>query len=279
MQFSIKKLLAEVIEDEQTDSEFLPLARRLHAGINARIQREIDDQIDHPAQGHALLLKIFSAATDVPRLIDVQEARRDLANGKDGLNARIENLASKLAELLREREKRERQARLTAVWPHTLDDENPEYVCDMVITLIDRAVELESDKKQYMYSKFLRPHLSHLEYRFDEKYWPDTANLVDAIAWLANERRYLPSDDLGTIPSAGRQRSAAGDFKRLLDRKLSLLRGSWVGSELDEFDCHVAIEFPEGFELSDECMADLIQIFGFGAKSAKEVRQYRSMDN
>lgn len=275
MQFSIKNLLAEVIEDEQTDYEFLPLARRLQAGINARIQREIDDQIDHRYQGHALLLKLFSAASDAPRLSDVQEARRDLASGKDGLNARIENLAAKLADLLRERERKEHQARLRAVEPHTLDSRDPVYVCDTVMSLIDRAVaETEPVRKQLMYSNNLRRHLTRLDYRFDDKYWPDQADLVDAIAAFAGERQYLPSDALGLIPATIRQRDSAADFVRLLEDGLSEIRGLGVGS----FD-GLEINFPEDFILTDECKADLIQIFGFGAKSAKEVRQYRRADN
>ena len=274
MQFSIKNLLAEVIEDEQTDSEFLPLARRLHGGINARIQREIDDQIDHRYQGHALLLKLFSAAADVPRLSDVQEARRDLASGKDGLNARIENLAAKLADLLRERERKEHQARLRAVEPHTLDSSDPVYVCDTVMSLIDRAADLDSVRKQGMYLANLRPHLARLAYRFDYKYWPDQADLVDAIAAFAGERQYLPSDALGLIPATIRQRDSAADFVRLLEDGLSEIRGLGVGS-FDGWE----IDFPEDFVLTDECKADLIQIFGFGAKSAKEVRQYRRADN
>lgn len=274
MHFSIKNLLSEAINEGKVDTEYLRLAKSLESGINSRIESEISGQLTHAYQGNALLLKIFAAVTNVLQLGAVQEARRDLANNNESLNARIFDAATKLAKLLREREEKERQANLSPIEPCTLEDWNPSLLCDSVVTLIHRAAELDSDKKHGRYSQTLRPRLAALGSRFDSKYWPDQANLVDAIACFASERRYTPRDGIGLIAEQHRQRCASWDFLRLLEDGLSDIRGVSVGS-----DAAGAVVFPATFKLTAECEADLLQIFDFAEKTAKEIRQFRSREN
>ena len=274
MQFSIKKLLSSDLYAGNVDFAHLPFAALLSNGFTSRLQSEIDQQLNHDYQGQALLLKIFAAAYDVPHLRVAQDARRDLSSSKESLNDQIFSLASKLAELLRDREKRESQARLSAVLPSAIIEFELTYSSDSVVALIDRAAELETETKRLGYLSVIQPELTWLETRIDNRYWPDQASVIDAVASFANERRYSPSDDLGLIADKHRQRNDAGDFLRLLSFGLGHIRGLAIGGD-ETGD----IVFPDQFELSAECLADLSLIFNFGEISAKEARQFLRRHN
>jgi len=104
----------------------------------------------------------------------LRDDRRALIN----LNKKIEKYASKLAECIRERKDISEISGLSS------------YEDYHVIHWVDRAAE-----NNYMYQNYVQKELHVLRGRFDLKYWPNTHEVIDAIASFAVESEVYVTDD------------------------------------------------------------------------------------
>ncbi|NCA73076.1 MAG: hypothetical protein EOM91_24090 [Sphingobacteriia bacterium] len=149
---------------------------------------------------------------------------RDQIERAERLNREIETKARELAQLLRDRAAACPDVRTPADY-HPLD-------------LIERAAESSADAyKAHAFRSWVRDPLAALRRDFDLKYWPDTAELLDALADEQTRTDPEPYDS-AMCAAVGTRSHSIGDFVRAVLTDLS------EGSGL-----------PEGFALSAASLA------------------------
>jgi hypothetical protein len=149
---------------------------------------------------------------------------RDQIERAERMNREIEAKVRELAQLLRDRAAACPDVRLP-------DDHHP-------LDLIERAAESSADAyKAHAFRSWVRDPLAALRYDFDLKYWPTTAELLDALA--GEQARTEPEPyDSAMCAAVGARSHSAGDFVRA------------VLADLSE-----DTDLPEGFTLSAASIA------------------------
>ncbi|NCA72584.1 MAG: hypothetical protein EOM91_21495 [Sphingobacteriia bacterium] len=125
---------------------------------------------------------------------------RDQIERAARLNREIEAKARELAQLLRTR---------AAACPDVRkpDDHHP-------LDLIERAAESSADVyKAHSFRSWVRDPLAALRYDFDLKYWPTTAELLDALAGEQTRTDPEPYDS-AMCAAVGTRSHSSGDFVR-----------------------------------------------------------------
>lgn len=114
---------------------------------------------------------------------------------------------------------------------------------------IDRLLRLtdfmdEAGCKNGLYQSYIQPRLEELN-RFDLKYWPDIADLLQVLGDENTEVEIL--DEATRAIVSARRASLTDFFKDFFNRLYNISDGSWYG-------------FKKGFKLSDSSVASLSNI-------------------
>jgi hypothetical protein len=144
------------------------------------------------------------------KMESVRDALKEIrgADGVKGLNKSIQEKALELASLLR---KRDQLCELNSL--ARPDDYHP-------LDLIEPATKIadEHDKRQtthYLYTSWIKESLDALRSRFGLKYWPRTADMLEAMAGM-QDIEPVPCDTLDAAALKSRQASDR-DFLRALE--------------------------------------------------------------
>lgn len=148
---------------------------------------------------------------------------RDQIERAGRLNREIQTKARELAQLLRDRADACPDVRLP-------DDYHP-------LDLIERAAESADIYKAHAFRSWVRDPLAALRFDFDLKYWPTTAELLDALADEQTRTDPEPYDS-AMCAAVGARSHSIGDFVRAVLADLSEDPG-----------------LPEGFALSAASIA------------------------
>lgn len=81
------------------------------------------------------------------------------------------------------------------------------------------SVAAESTDDRHLFSQWVAPHLAALRCKFDLKYWPRTADYLDALATM-QEVEIEPTDTRDRAAMDSRQGRSPRDFVRALDESL-----------------------------------------------------------
>lgn len=128
--------------------------------------------------------------------------------------------AIELAELLRKRDDRRVHGGIAVP-----EDKDP-------IVLLHRAAESSDATTHYLFEKYIWPTLDGLNHRFDGKYWPNTADVLDALAEAQFGTDPAPIDRL-TAAALEVNQAGIRDFMRALDQALlDLAPPFYVGREI-----------------------------------------------
>jgi hypothetical protein len=204
----IDRLLARGLELDEAYEELL---NKLH---------------DHP---HALrvffdLLQSTAAFWSPEANIEARESRDRLV----GVNQEIQETASELACLLRER---------TELKNHS------GFSCDTHYHPVD--VIHAAAEKNYSYQSWVKERLNALTSQFDLKYWPDLSAFVQVIADDAARATPMPHDAVTDAGTEGKRAGLADTFKAF-----------FVALEESSRRNHGFL--PNAFELTDQSMASLL---------------------
>lgn len=120
------------------------------------------------------------------------------------LNADIAEKARDLADLIREREE-------LAAHHGVENPGNP-----LAYELLEPAAEISSHTTGYLYREWIEESISPLVERFDWKYWPTAADLLDALAEMQDVEPVAPMHD--AVESSREESWTA--FARILEAKL-----------------------------------------------------------
>lgn len=145
------------------------------------------------------------------RIAVLREAIKDI----NALTREIVDKARDLANKLRERSREMERLGVTPL-PGTdpLDLMEP---AAKVASLYDGTGDTHG-----LYVGFVKPRLHDLRARFDGKYWPTMADLLEALADVQTDVKAVPDDSLSRAATEVRQRSNR-DFLRALDQAIGEL--------------------------------------------------------
>lgn len=188
----------------------------------------------------------------------VKSTRQAIQEVSD-LTSEIQKNAAALAELLR---KRSRVCEMNAI-SKSPSDIHPVDLFGPAAEISDRHESLYGDT-HCRFMSFIDEPLKKLDYQFDLKYWPRTADVVEAIAEAQYDAAFSV-DDLSEAAISVRQASNR-DFMRALDKALS---------ELSDFD--IAITFSHAsYAAIVNAALGLNQTESAQAECARTVKKYRS---
>ncbi len=169
------------------------------------------------------------------------------------LNLEIASRAGELAKLLRTRNALRAHGDFTLPNDHTPLD------------LMQRAAELsEHDHTAYLYDRHIAPTLEDLDRRFDLKYWPTTADFLDALAEAQHLDEPEAQDSLTAAALQVREASAR-DFMRAVDEALDALSPSYYAGR--------KVELPHRTYAT---LCDVLLDHRDGTISDKSVKTYRA---
>jgi hypothetical protein len=140
----------------------------------------------------------------------IKETREAMRRIND-LNTEIAEKASKLAELLHRR---------SELATHGGGIENPGN--PLVYELLEPAAYIAGDQTGYLYRSWVNEHISALAKRFDYKYWPTCADLLEALA-ETQDIEPITGNNLTAAAIEASQKSSNLDFMRSLDQGLQNL--------------------------------------------------------
>lgn len=140
------------------------------------------------------------------RVGESREAVRRVAE----LSDEIAKKASELAALLRAREAHRAKHSITGP-----DDYHP-------LDVLNLAAARSDEDQAYRYGTWIAPRLGPLAADFDLKYWPRTADFLDALAELQTASTE-PYDELSRAAMSTRQGGSPLEFVRALDEALDNL--------------------------------------------------------
>ncbi len=159
---------------------------------------------------------------------DYLRAARAARRRQIELGDEIHQLASRLATCLRER---------TEIGERSGFGTNDTY---HVVDLIDRA-----SQDNGWYESWVKEPLDHLQCRFDLKYWPSLADLVDAIGGEALDVDIAPTDAITGAATSSSKRSKADSFRAIM---------AAIHDERTSFSLHPRAH------LSDDCYASILNV-------------------
>lgn len=191
------------------------------------VYRELVKKCADAEWRHIMAQVITVAAWWTPE--HAKSVRRSKKRVQD-LNKQIGGLASKLADLIEEREEQ-----CTA---SSLDGHDDTDVVDWIIKVADAG----DGRIRAMFNNYVKESLELLRNRFDDKYWPDQAAVLRAIAAFAVQHRVGASNPLTAAAVSSRQ-SSMRDFWRALSRAIDLLKHSKI--------------IPGEFRFSDKSLAEI----------------------
>lgn len=80
-----------------------------------------------------------------------------------------------------------------------------------------------SDEQRYRFRRYVAPKLARVRAEFDLKYWPHTADFVEAVATAQRGHEFCFSDNITSAALQSRQGNSPRDFIRALDEALAEL--------------------------------------------------------
>ena len=166
------------------------------------------------------------------RVGESREAVRRVAE----LSDEIAKKARELSALLREREAHRAEHGMTGP-----DDYHPLDVLDVAAT---------RSKQAYLYRAWIAPRLAPIAADFDLKYWPRTADFLDALAELQTAPSE-PYDELSRAAMSTRQGGSPLEFVRALDQALADATGDLAENE----GFRIALEHGTIAELANAALA------------------------
>lgn len=81
-----------------------------------------------------------------------------------------------------------------------------------------------SDEQQYRFKFYVAPRLARVRAEFDLKYWPRTADFVEAVATAQRGHEFCFSDSITSAALQSRQGNSPRDFIRSFDEALAELK-------------------------------------------------------
>ncbi len=197
-------------------------------GVYAELARKVESphQRHHLILGHLVSLAAFWNPEETKRV-------RDERKRAERLNGDIRDKARELAQLLRDRDASCKGVSL----PY---DHNP-------VELIQNAALSNSDRtKAYLFENYVADDLERLDTQFDGKYWPETADVIEALADAQPETKPSPAGSAMIAAISPRTHSNA-DFIR-----------AWLTNLREAADQRHRgdMALPTGFSLSDESIAN-----------------------
>jgi len=177
---------------------------------------------------------------------------REAMRRVNDLNTEIAEKASKLAELLR------RRSELATRGGGIENPGNP-----LVYELLEPASYIAGGDTGYLYRNWINEHISALAERFDDKYWPTCADLLEAIA-ETQDVEPAATNNLTAAATEASPEASNRDFMRSFDKALQNLAR--------RYDTHVHLSFSSYAALANAAMGLDSEI------SPENVKTYRAQE-